>query len=99
MIRSLPTRLVSEVTGADRRSVERWRSGVTPSRTAFVRRLDDLAAIVDLLGPAMSARGKAAWLTARSPFLGWQRPVDVLAAGEFDRARDAARAYAAGDVT
>jgi hypothetical protein len=47
----------------------------------------------------MSDRGKAAWLTSPSAFLGWQRPVDALARGEVERVRDAARAYAAGDAT
>lgn len=99
LVRTLSTRLVSDVTGADTRSVERWRAGVRPRRTTFIRRLDDLAAIVELLGPAMTERGKAAWLTSRSAYLGWQRPVDVIAAGGFDRVRNAARAYAAGDVS
>ncbi len=99
LVRTLPTRVVSDATGADGRSVERWRAGVRPRRTAYVRRLDDLAAIVELLGPAMTERGKGAWLTSRSAYLGWQRPVDVLAAGGFERVRNAARAYAAGDAT
>ena len=98
-VRSLPVSLVSRVTGADVRSVERWRSGTSPRRLAFVRRLDDLSAVLDLLGPAMTNRGKQAWLTSRSAYLGMARPLDLLARGDFDRVAGAARAYGSGDST
>ena len=99
VVRALPTWLVSDVTGAAIRSVERWRAGVAPRRRTYVRRLDDLSTVLELLGPAMSDRGKRAWMTSPSAFLGRQRPVDVLTAGDFERVRNAARAYASGDNT
>ena len=98
-VRSLPVSLVSMVTGADVRSVERWRNGTSPRRLAFVSRLDDLSAVLDLLGPGMTNRGKQAWLTSRSAYLGMARPLDLLAKGEFDRVAGAARAYSSGDST
>jgi hypothetical protein len=98
-VRSLPVSLVSMVTGADARSVERWRKGTSPRRLAFVSRLDDLSAVLDLLGPDMTNRGKQAWLTSRSAYLGMARPLDLLARGEFDRVAGAARAYSSGDST
>jgi hypothetical protein len=98
-LRQLPARVVSEATGANIRTVERWRAGSTPRRHAYRIRLDDLAAVMELLGDVMAPRARQAWLTARSAYLGWQRPVDVLAAGDFDRVRGAALAYAGGDVT
>src|SRR3989304_5030480 len=73
-VRSLPARLVSTVTGADGRSVERWRTGTEPRRSEFVNRLDDLVAILDLLGPSMTNKGKQAWLTSRSGYLGMGGP-------------------------
>ncbi|MCI0345632.1 MAG: hypothetical protein L0221_09355 [Chloroflexi bacterium] len=99
VVRAVPSRILADVTGAAVRSVERWRAGVVPRRHAYVQRLDDLSAVMDLLGPSMSNRGKQAWLTSRSTYLGFQRPVDVLAAGEFDRVRGAARAYVSGEST
>lgn len=96
-VRSLPVRLVSTVTGADVRSVERWRTGTEPRRSAFIARLDDLVAVLDLLGPSMKDKGKQAWLTSRSAYLGMARPLDLLARGEFDRVAGAARAYSSGD--
>lgn len=95
---SLPTRLVSTLTGADIRSVERWRSGTQPRRLRFVSRLDDLAVVLDLLGPAMTNKGRQAWLTSRSAYLGMARPVDLLVHGEFDKVAGAARAYRNGDA-
>jgi hypothetical protein len=47
----------------------------------------------------MTDRGKHAWLTSPSAFLGRQRPADALAAGSFEQVRNAARAYASGDNT
>lgn len=85
------------MTGADVRSVERWRTGTEPRRPAFVHRLVDLAGILDLLGPSMTNKGKQAWLTSRSGYLGMHRPLDLLARGEFDRVAGAARAYSNGD--
>jgi hypothetical protein len=98
-LRQLPARVISEATGANIRTVERWRAGSVPRRHAYRLRLDDLAAVMSLLGEAMAPRARQAWLTSRSGHLGWQRPVDLLAAGEFDRVRGAALAYAGGDPT
>jgi hypothetical protein len=98
-VRRLPARVVSQATGANPRTVERWRAGVGPRRTAYRLRLDDLAAVLEILGSQMGPRAWQAWLTGRSAHLGWQRPVELLAAGQFDRVRGAALAYAAGDPT
>jgi hypothetical protein len=98
-LRSLPARVVSQATGANPRTVERWRAGANPRRTLYRLRLDDLAAVLEILGTEMGWRAKQAWLTGRSAHLGWQRPVDLLAAGEFERVSGAALAYAAGDPT
>ena len=98
-LRQLPARVISEATGATVRSAQRWRAGVAPRRRAYRVRLDEAAATLELLGPGMSAGARQAWMTGQSAYLGWRRPVDLLAAGEFDRVRGAALAYAAGDVT
>lgn len=99
VVQRFPTRLVADATGAAMRSVERWRLGVRPRRTAYVHRLSALEAVLELLGPAMTDRGKTAWLTSASAYLNGRRPVDVIASGDAPRAMSAAQAYAAGDVT
>jgi hypothetical protein len=98
-LRSLPARIVSEATGANQRTVERWRAGTPPRRSVYRVRLEDLAAVLEMLGPNIGPRARQAWLTARSAHLGWERPIDLLAAGEFEAVRGAAVAYAAGDPT
>lgn len=98
-VRRLPARVVSEATGASPRTVERWRAGYGPRRTIYRLRLDDLAAVLEILGSQMGPRARQAWLTGRSAHLGWQRPVELLATGDFERVRGAALAYAAGDPT
>jgi hypothetical protein len=98
-LRQLPARVISEATGANVRTVERWKAGSGPRRRDYRTRLDDLSATLEVLGDGLSARGRQAWLTARSAYLGWQRPIDLLAAGEFERVHGAALAYASGDPT
>jgi hypothetical protein len=98
-VRRLPTRVVSEATGANQRTVERWRAGVGPRRAEYRVKLEDLAAVLEILGGQMSPRAWQAWLTARNAHLGWRRPIELLGAGDFDKVRGAALAYAAGDVT
>lgn len=95
----LPARIVSQATGANVRSVQRWRAGIGPRRRVYRARLDDLSATLEVLGDDMTARARQAWLTARSAHLGWRRPIDMLAAGEVDQVRGAALAYASGDLT
>ena len=98
-LRGLPARVVAQATGANPRTVERWRAGANPRRTLYRLRLDDLAAVLDILGAQTGWRARQAWLTGRSAHLGWRRPVDLLASGEFELVRGAALAYAAGDPT
>src|SRR2546423_7205104 len=99
VIRRLPVPVVGRATGAHPRTVERWRAGVIPRRRAYRGRLDELASILALLGPGLSAQAQRQWFTASSAYLGGRRPIDELEAGRMDLARRAAAAYAAGDPT
>ena len=96
---ALPARAVAAATGASQRTAQRWRAGSRPRRRTYVERLADLAVVVGILGASLAPRGTAAWLTAPSAYLGWERPADLLARGETERVRGAALAYAAGDAT
>ena len=96
LIRLFPARFIARATGANVRTAERWRSGQSP-QSRFRDRIGELQAVLDLLGGGMSDSAKRAWLEAPSPALGWQRPVDRLAAGDFDAVRAAAESYVVGD--
>lgn len=94
VIRALPIRMLSATTGADRRTVERWRSGSAP-RSRYRARVDELGAVLAILGEETTAPAKQAWLEARNPFLDWRRPAELLAEGRFDEVRGAAEAWRA----
>ena len=96
LIRLFPARLIARATGANVRTAERWRSGQSP-QARFRDRIGELQAVLDTLGRGMSDPAKLAWLEAPNGALGWRRPVDRLAAGDFDDVRTAAASYTVGD--
>jgi|GEM_PF-1536391 len=96
LLRIFPARVIARATGADVRTAERWRAGQSPQRR-YRERMYELQAVLDTLGRGMTPEGKQAWLEAPSAFLAWRRPIDRLAAGEFERVRAAAESYLVGD--
>ena len=96
LIRLFPARFIARATGANVRTAERWRSGQSP-QARYRDRIGELQAILDLLGRGMSERAKRDWLEAPNGHLGWKRPVERLAAGDFDSVRAAAESYTVGD--
>lgn len=96
LLTMFPARLLARATGANIRTAERWRAGQSP-RPRYLDRMYELQAILDLLGREMEPAAKRAWLEAPSPALGWRRPVDRIAAGDFDAVRAAAESYLVGD--
>jgi hypothetical protein len=83
--------------GATERTVRRWRAkgpeGARPLNKWS--ELDDLRTVVVILidDASLSTDGIIFWLRARNRALGYRRPLEVLAAGGFEDARDAALAF------
>ena len=96
LIRLFPAHFIARATGANVRTAERWRSGQAP-QARYRDRIGELQAILDVLGRGMSETAKRDWLEAPNAFLGWKRPVERLAAGDFDVVRAAAESYTVGD--
>ena len=96
LIRLFPARFIARATGANVRTAERWRGGQSP-QARFRDRIGELQAVLDILGRGMTDDAKRDWLEAPNGALAWQRPVDRLAAGEFDAVRGAAESYTVGD--
>ena len=96
LIRLFPARFIARATGANVRTAERWRSGQAP-QARFRDRIGELQAILDLLGPGMTDDAKRDWLEAPNGALGWARPIDRLADGDFHSVRAAAESYMVGD--
>ena len=65
-----------------------WRESAI--RTEHYDRLAELRDLVRILSDSLSAHGVSQWLRARNRLLDRERPIDLLAAGEFDRVRQAA---------
>jgi len=96
LVRLFPARFIARATGANVRTAERWRSGQSP-QARFRDRIGELQAVLDLLGRGMTDAAKRAWLEAPNAALGWQRPIERLADGDFNAVRAAAESYVVGD--
>ena len=96
LVRLFPARFIARATGANVRTAERWRSGQSP-QARFRDRIGELQVVLDFLGRGMTDAAKRAWLEAPNATLGWQRPIERLADGDFDAVRAAADSYVVGD--
>ena len=96
LVRAFPASLIARATGANLRTAERWRTGQSP-QSRFRDRIGALQAVLDVLGRGASADAKRAWLESPNPLLGWDRPVDRLAGGDFAAVYAAAQSYVVGD--
>lgn len=96
LIRLFPARFIARATGASVRTAERWRVGQRP-QARFRDRMGELQAVLDVLGRGMTDPAKRDWLEAPNALVAWDRPVDRLAAGDFDAVRAAAESYGVGD--
>lgn len=84
------------VTGATRRSVNRWvASKTTPRREAEVRLLE-LKAVVDVLRTVLRDEPARLWLRAPNPDLDWHKPLKLIAEGEHRRVISSLLAIADG---
>ncbi|MGI8777654.1 MAG: antitoxin Xre/MbcA/ParS toxin-binding domain-containing protein [Acidimicrobiales bacterium] len=81
--------------GVSDRSVRNWAHDAPPRRR-HEERLQALRAIVLELDDSLTARGVGQWLRAHNRALGGSRALDVLAEGDVDAVRRAARAFADG---
>jgi len=85
---------VAAVTHVSDRAVRGWREANI--RTENYDRLAELRDLVLLLSDSLTPRGVAQWLHARNRVLGRERPIDLLATGEFTKVREAAEAFIDG---
>jgi hypothetical protein len=85
---------VAAATGADERSVRRWLGQTRPIR--HERQIDDLRAVVQLLAETLTPEGIRQWLRGRNRYLKGERPLDVLARGQYNRVHEAAEAFVEG---
>lgn len=86
---------IATATGADQRTVRRWwHNGSSPTR--YRDRLDDLRAIAEILSATLHEEAIGSWLRSRNRYLKYERPLEALGRGEFDKVREAAFAFVDG---
>lgn len=90
---------VARVSGAHARSVSRWHTSKTEPRRASEERLLELKAVVDLLRRVMGDDAARLWLRSPNPDLGYEKPLDLVAAGRYQRVIDLLLALAEGITT
>jgi len=87
---------VARVSDTNPRSVSRWRSeGVTPRRESEERLLE-LRAVVDLARKVMRDDAARFWMRSPNPDLGYEKPLDLVAQGRYQRVIDLLLALAEG---
>jgi hypothetical protein len=88
---------ISRLTQAQGRTVRRWLEGTAVPHPDSADRIDELRAIVMVLGDMLDPDGIVAWLRNRNPTLEFRRPLEVLStSGGFDEVLSAAQALVSG---
>lgn len=87
---------VARVSGSHLRSVSRWQSAEARPRRDSEERLLELKAVVDLLRRVMRDDAARLWLRAPNPDLGYDKPLDLIAHGRYQRVVDLLLALAEG---
>lgn len=87
---------VARVSGAHPRSVSRWQSSDAAPRRESEERLLELKAVVDLLRRVVREDAARLWLRAPNPELSYEKPLDLITAGRYQRVIDLLLAMAEG---
>lgn len=87
---------LARVTETNPRSVARWRSQETTPRRDAEERLLELRAVVELARSVMSDDAARLWLRSPDRDLDYEKPLDLIAAGQYRRVIDLLLALAEG---
>ena len=90
---------LARVSDTTPRSVSRWRSQETTPRRESEERLLELRAVVDLVRAVMSDDAARFWLRSPNRDLGYEKPLDLIAEGEYQRVVNLLLALAEGVTT
>lgn len=87
---------VARVSGAHARSVNRWHTAKAEPRRESEERLLELKAVVDVLRRILRDDAALLWLRSPNPDLGYEKPLDLVASGHYQRVIDLLLALAEG---
>ncbi len=87
---------LARVSDTNPRSVARWRAHGTAPRREAEERLLELRAVVDLARRVMNDGAARLWMRSPNPDLGYGKPLDLVAASQYQRVIDLLLALAEG---
>ena len=87
------------VSSANPRSVARWRTQQVTPRRQTQERLLELRAVVDLARRVMRDDAARLWMRAPNPDLSYEKPLNLVAKGQYQRVVDLLLALAEGVTT
>lgn len=87
---------LARVSDTNPRFVARWNVGNATPRREAEERLLELRAVVDLARRVMRDDAVRYWMRSPNPELGYEKPLDLIAAGEYQRVVDLLLALAEG---
>lgn len=87
---------VARVLGSTVRSVARWQAAEVSPRRESEERLLELKAVVDLARRCLRPESARLWLRSPNPDLSYEKPLDLIARGEYRRVIGALLAMAEG---
>lgn len=87
---------IARVAGTSSRSVARWRAEAALPRRMTEERLLELKAVVDLLRTVLRDEPARMWIRSPNPMLSYEKPLDLVERGDFQRVVGAILALAEG---
>ena len=87
---------LARVSDTNPRSVARWRAEESMPRREAEERLLELRAVVDLARRVMRDDAARFWMRSPNPDLGYEKPLDLVALGQYQRVVDLLLALAEG---
>jgi transcriptional regulator with XRE-family HTH domain len=87
---------IARATGVKERQVQHWAAGSSRPRDETRDRLVDTHYVVRLLGAVYRAEGVEIWMHAKNSEFDGGRPIDLLAAGDFQPVVQAVERLRAG---
>lgn len=87
---------LARVSDTNPRSVARWKAEAATPRRDAVERLLELRAVVDLARRVMRDGDARFWMRSPNPDLGYEKPLDLIATGQYQRVVDLLLALAEG---
>lgn len=87
---------LARVSDTNPRSVARWKADAATPRRDAEERLLELRAVVDLARRVMRDDAARFWMRSPNPDLGYEKPLDLIATGQYQRVVDLLLALAEG---